>query len=135
MEIYRIEHEDGCGVYVAEGVSDSVSERRPGPYSDAGLRDKRRLEPWLNRKRGRALFGFSSVKQMHDWMGDERLEYLDKMGFKVRVYSAPPQATLRGAKQVMFLNSSAKLIAEHRPYEFFALGYKPYHHEYEKVAA
>lgn len=135
MEIYRIEHKDGRGVYAADGLSDRVSDRHPGPYSDRGLKDKVRLEAWLNRNYGDALFGFANVKQMRDWVGDERLEYLDRNGFVVRIYVAPPQATLRGSKQVMFLRKSAKLIREAIPSEFFGEGYKPYHGDYGSIAA
>ncbi len=135
MEIYRIEHKDGRGVYVAGGASDMSSDRHPGPYSDRGLKDKMRLEAWLGRKWGDALFGFANVKQMRDWMGDQRLEYLDRSGFVVRIYVAPPQATLRGSKQVIFLKKSAKLIREARPSEFFGEGYKPYHGDYGRIAA
>ena len=128
--LIRVTNSAGIGMYrcgIADDIVDSVSSH-PAPEEDSKLRrvwmDIRRAEPeaWY--------FGFSSVQQMHDWLGRLffSLTNYTKADACVELWLCPDEAFHEGNDQAIFLRKDCTLV-KRIPYADFYKDYcDGYHH-------
>ena len=131
VRVYRIEKEDGTGVYTAgsvtaterrlgEIISDytgfcddgwSPSSRHPAPGIDSQLGPV-----WKHMdiaQRDRYYFGFKDIEQLQNWFFDIRLNnILHEYGFRVSIYDVPKCDVIEGKHQVAFLRDDNAILLE-----------------------
>ena len=124
MLVYRIEDEDGKGMYhSSKAISMEVDERKhKEPCSDSLL-----APVWLSLSTGSRetfVFGFASIEQLRNWVYDDDWLYkLHETGFILSVYDVPDKDVIAGHTQVMFLRFEDVRAAriEHSIKEYFKL--------------
>lgn len=129
IRVYRIEKEDGTGVYTTGGVTaaeraliERISDY--GGFCDDGWSpSSRHPAPGIDRKLGpvwaktpadlrrRYYFGFKDIAQLQHWFFDIRLNNeLTAMGFRVSVYGIEEHDVIEGEHQVAFVKAHATLL-------------------------
>jgi hypothetical protein len=139
MLIYRIEDEDGGGVYRGDNsdmnpMGGSVSDRHPLPADDSLLQESLRFrmrrdlakeyqwKHWTSFLEDDFIFGFSSIDQMRNWVyQDVWLRKLDKGGFFLSEFNVPKHHVCVGNTQAVFRRSKATKFHRHTMAEFFKL--------------
>jgi hypothetical protein len=146
MLVYRLEYEDGKGIYsgsvgflanrAALGLNTTEDYIHPAPEHDEGLRAwwEGPWKQWNKKKqdwhhRGRQLFscGFGSEKQMLDWFPAEGFSVMVEANnedwrarkVQVSVYQINANKVRKGTHQVMFRKEDATLV-EVRSLEVYA---------------
>lgn len=132
MLVYRIENENGTGIYGLELAygntkSDILDEQceetiledfHPGPDFDPGI--KKFWKKLDADTRAKYVFGFASVAQMHDWFPPKGLEQMEAQAAAgnseqtttmISVYSVPATSAYKGERQVMFFMKDAVLMS------------------------
>lgn len=115
--VYRIEKENGAGLY--DGVGTAILkdyDNQESPYKDPELRtvftsesmrltNSKYFENWI--------FGFQNLNAAKKWLGDEAIiEKLKKNGLKIVRFEVPDSDVLHGKQQSTFKKEKAIKIEE-----------------------
>ena len=101
VEVYRLEHSDGAGVYSRAAVLDqAVADHRPYTEDD-GLPPIWALEHMH--------FAFADLSALRAWFDPAALEYMQNHDVQCSVYRVPACKVLFGNKQCAFVRSESEL--------------------------
>ncbi len=110
MLIYRVEDDDGLGMYADDMLNNAarVSDRHPMPASDGRLMDAGWLE-FQSEHSSDVRFGFGSLEQLRFWLYRQSWRnHLTDEGYRVHVYDVPDGFGLIGDTQAVFALANAK---------------------------
>jgi hypothetical protein len=136
MLIYRVQNKSGVGVYQLNVELNyghqSISHGRPTPNEDYILAPKwKKLcsegpNPWSSNGRSKIkqddttaywnyYFGFSSLKQLEDWLGDDEcrsITYHDNTDLVIQVLEVPDKYVIVGETQAVYMKYYAKEVSQ-----------------------
>lgn len=123
MELYRITHRNGHGLYrgLAEkiGMPMTESESHPMPRSDSVFMSNAKPFLEFDTLSNSLRYAFCSKQQLRRWMYNDRwLRECESLGGEVRVYQVPDKFVIVGTTQAAFVKGKEKLVCKMKLSEF-----------------
>ncbi len=105
MKVYRLENEDGTGVYHSGHVNVLNAKYYNAPEHQPGVHRDGSLGTWWSNagyERFEYRSGFATKKQLNAWFTKKEQYKLSTLGSHINTYSVPRESIKFGDKQIMF---------------------------------
>lgn len=129
MFVYRIEDEEGVGMYWSKKITAYTDDdypvpidegKHPPPYRDSLINTQWSLMTLLEQKE--YIFGFSSLGQLRNWIyNNDWLMNLHAKGFVISVFEIDEEDVIKGYTQALFIRSKSISCCSYDIKEFFGL--------------
>jgi|SRR6185437_16749398 len=142
MLVYRIEGENGDGIYRGKYCRDNplewIPSKHPAPWRDSllvnncnairGVEDDEdcscSMDEWLPRQN--YIFGFANTDQLRAWVfNDLWLWQFEQRGFRLSVFDIESRHVIVGNTQCIFKREHIKQASYFKPAEFFGIEEEP----------